>query len=159
MCSSDLFTKHGVFSKAEIHARYEILTESYCKTMAIEALAMIDITKRKIIPACIAYQSDLASLLHKKEKAGGSYDTSLEDFLLGNISALSAKLLENLKTLENVCEEAESEQKIDAKAAFISNKVVAAMAQLRDTADELESLVAEKHWPLPSYTELLYSVV
>ncbi|MCL2026274.1 MAG: glutamine synthetase III [Leptospirales bacterium] len=155
--SEALFAKHGVFSKEEIHSRYEILTESYCKTLGIEALTMIDITKGEIIPACITYQSELSSLLQSK-KAVGSYDTSLEDFLLGQISSLSAGLLEKLKVLENAVEEAQNEQKLEAQAALFGGKTLTAMSQLRQTADALESLVAKKHWRLPSYTELLYSV-
>ena len=160
--SEALFTKHSVFSKAEIHARYDILTESYSKTIAIEALAMIEITMWKMIPACIAYQSDLASLLQQKKACGingTSYNTSLEDYLLGQIADLSAKMLENVKTLEKVVEEAKGEQKVEAQAALFGGKVVTAMSQLRLTVDELEGLVSDKHWPLPSYTELLYSVV
>ena len=156
--SETLFARHGVFTKAEIHSRYEILTESYCKTLGIEAMTMIEITKGKIIPACIAYQSDLAFLLQSK-KSCGSFDTSLEAYLLGQISGLSAELLEYLKTLEKLVVEAKGEQKIEAQSALFGGKVVTAMSHLRITVDELESLIAEKHWPLPSYTELLYSVV
>jgi glutamine synthetase len=156
--SEALFTGHGVFSKAEIHSRYEILSEIYNKTLRIEALAMADITKGSIIPACIAYQNELAKLL-KRKKACGAYDTSLEDHLLGKIAGLSAKLLENLKTLEQVLEQAGAEQKLEAQTALYGGKLLAAMSELRLVADELESLVAKKHWPLPSYAQLLYSVV
>ncbi|MCL2101158.1 MAG: glutamine synthetase III [Fibromonadales bacterium] len=155
--SEALFTKHGVFSKAEVHSRYEILTEIYCKTLCIEALTMIEITKVNIIPSCIAYQSELASLL-KRKKACGSFDTSLEDFLLGQIADLSAGLLGKLKALESAVEKAKNEQSIEAQAALYGGDVLGAMSQLRQTADELESLVAKKHWSLPSYAELLYMV-
>ena len=156
--SEALFPKHGVFSKAEIHSRYEILSEGYCKTIGIEALTMIEITMWKIIPASVAYQNELASLLHQK-KACGSYDTSMEDYLLGEIAKLSAKILQNVKTLKKVTEEAKAEEKVEAQAAQFGGKVIQAMAQLRQTVDELEDLVSDKLWPLPSYAELLYSVV
>ena len=106
--SEDLFTRHNVYSQAEIHARYEILMEGYCKTLNIEALAMIDITKGEIIPACIAYQNELALLLERK-KTCGSYDTSLEDFMLDQIAGLSAKLIQQLRALEDADEKAKSE--------------------------------------------------
>ncbi|MCL2069768.1 MAG: glutamine synthetase III [Treponema sp.] len=156
--SEGLFTKHSVFSREEIHSRFEILMESYCKTLNIEALTMIDMTKGEIIPACISYQNELALLL-KNKKACGAYDCSLEDSLLGKISALSAKLIEQLRTLEAADEKAKAEGKIEAQTALFGGKVIAAMSELRQTVDELESLVAKKHWPLPSYAELLYSVV
>ncbi|MCL2066451.1 MAG: glutamine synthetase III [Treponema sp.] len=156
--SVTMFAAHRVFSKAELQSRYEILTESYCKTLGIEALTMIDITKGEIIPACIDYQNELALLLERKKNCGG-YDTSLESFLLGQIAGLSTKLFENLKTLENAAMEAKNEQKTDAQAALFGSKVLASMSELRLTADELESLVAKKYWPLPSYADLLYSVI
>ena len=153
-----LFTKHGVFSKAEVHSRYEILTENYCKTLCIEALTMIEITKRKLFHACIAYQNELAELLERK-KACSEYNIALESFLLDQTAGLSARLLEKLRTLENTVEEAKNEQSLEAQAALFGGKVFSAMSELRLIADELESLVAEKHWPLPSYAEMLYSVI
>ena len=156
--SVTLFTRHGVFSEPEILSRYEILMENYCKTLSIEALTMIDMVKAGIIPASIAYQSEVASLL-KGKKACGAYDTSLEDFLLGQIAGLSAGLLEKLSSLEKAIEEARNEQKVEAQAKMFSGKVFAAMSELRQKADALESLVAKKYWPLPSYADLLYSVI
>jgi len=78
--SIDLFTKHHVFTEAELHSRYEILMESYCKTLHIEALTMVDMVKGEIFSACIDYQNDLAKLLKQKKAcaaSGGEYDVSL----------------------------------------------------------------------------------
>ncbi|MCL2012804.1 MAG: glutamine synthetase III [Cystobacterineae bacterium] len=156
--SISVFARHCVFSKTEIHSRYEILTECYSKTLCIEALTMLYITKGEIIPASIAYQHELASLLESK-KACGSYDSSLESFLLGQIASVSARLLEKLNALEHAVEEAKREQNMEAQAALLGSKVLGCMSELRLAADELESLIAKKHWPLPSYAELLYSVI
>jgi glutamine synthetase len=153
----DLLTSHGVFTETEIHSRYDILLESYCKTLHIEALTMVDMIKGDIIPACVDYQNDLAKLLEKK-KACGSYDSSLEAHLLDSISKLTASLLKKLTSLENAILESKDERKILEQARFYREKVYAAMSELRVVADELETLVARKHWPIPSYAEMLYSV-
>ncbi|MCL2084738.1 MAG: glutamine synthetase III [Oscillospiraceae bacterium] len=156
--SIELFTAHNVFSEAEIRSRYEILMEGYCKTLHIEALTMVDLVKGEIIPACIAYQNEMASLLEKKKSCGG-YDVSLEEHLLGNISKLSACLLKKLTILEDVILETKDESDVLKHTIFYRDKVFYAMSELRLVVDELETLVAKKYWPLPSYAELLYSVV
>jgi glutamine synthetase len=156
--SVDVFTKHHVFTKQEIHSRYEILMEAYCKTISIEALAMVDIVKGQIIPASIDYQNELAKLL-KQKKAFGEYDSSLETNLLERISKLSGCLLKNLTALENAILKSKEERPILAQASFYRDKVFTAMYELRLIVDELETLVAKKHWPLPTYAELLYSVI
>jgi glutamine synthetase len=157
--SVKLFTKHHVFTEPELHSRYEIFMEAYCKTLHIEGLTMVDMVKGEIIPACIGYQNELIALLERK-KAYGGYDASLEEHFLGRISQLSACLLKKLTALENVLLESSREaQEILAHASYYRDRVCAAAAELRLTVDELETLVAKKHWPLPSYAEMLYSVV
>jgi glutamine synthetase len=156
--SVDLLTKHGVFTEAEIHSRYEIMLEAYCKTLHIEALTMVDMVKGDIIPACIDYQNDLAKLLGRKKSLGG-YDSSVEEQLLGNIAKLSSRLLKNLGVLENVIIETKEEREILAQAGFYRDKIFTAMAELRLVADELETFVAKKYWPFPAYSQMLFSVV
>ena len=154
----EVLTKHHVFTEAEIHSRYEIHLEAYCKTIHIEALTMVDLVKGGIIPACINYQEDLAKLLERKKKCGG-LDTSLEEDLLGRISKLCGSLLTKLHALEKVILEAKEDREILAEAVFYRDRICTAMSELRETVDELEMLVAKKYWPLPSYAELLYSVI
>ncbi|WP_461257810.1 glutamine synthetase III family protein [Treponema sp. R80B11-R83G3] len=156
--SIELFTKHHVFTDVEIHSRYEILMEAYCKTIHIEALAMVDMVKGDIFPASVNYQNDLLKLLQKK-KALGYYDSSLEENLITNISKLSASLLNKLTTLEKALLETKEERNIADQASFYRDKVFAAMVELRIDVDGLETLVAKKYWPFPSYGEILYSVV
>jgi glutamine synthetase len=155
--SVDLFTKHHVFSETELHSRYEILMEAYCKTINIEALTMVDMVKREIIPACVEYQKDLAKLLTEK-KALGYYNSSLEEHLISNISKLSASLLEKLSTLESVLLETK-EGDIAAHARFYREKIFAAMQELRLDVDGLETLVGKKYWPFPTYGQILFSVI
>jgi len=156
----DLFTKHGVLTEGEIHSRYEIHLEAYCKTIHIEALSMLEIVKASIFPACVGYQNDLAELQQRKMALGGTrgYDTSLEAHLLGGISKLSSDLLKKLTALEKAVSESEADMEILAKAGFYRDSVFSAMTDLRVTVDELETIVSRKHWPFPVYGEMFYSV-
>lgn len=155
--SIDLFTKHHVFTETELHSRYEILIEGYCKTLHIEALTMADMVKGGIVPACVDYQNELAALLGQK-KACGEYDTSLEDYLLSGIAKLSGDLLKKLTALEHTLLESKAEREPLAHANFYRDKVFFAMSELRLIVDALETFIARKHWPFPAYAELLYSV-
>jgi len=156
--SIELFTKHHVFTEVEIHSRYEILMEAYCKTIHIEALTMVDMVKGDIFPASVDYQNDLTKLLQKK-KALGYYDSSLEENLIGNISKLSASLLNKLTALEKALLDTKEERNIADQARFYRETVFAAMVELRIDVDGLETLVAKKHWPFPTYGQILYSVI
>jgi len=156
--SIELFTKHHVFAESELHSRYEILMEGYCKTLHIEALTMVDMVKGEIIPACIDYQNELAELMERK-RACGEYDASLEDHLLSSIAKLTSCLLKKLTVLESVLLESKEEQDILTQASFYRDKVFGGMSELRLIVDELETLVAKKHWPLPTYAEMLFSVI
>ena len=156
--SIGLFTKHHVFSETEINSRYEILMKRYCQTLHIEALTMIDMVKGSIFPACIDYQNDLAKLLQSK-KAVGSFNCTLEAYLLEQIGMKAASLHELLINLENILLDSEESTDTLIHARFYSDHVLPAMSNLRLIADELETLVSKKHWPLPSYAELLYSMM
>ena len=156
--SIDVFTKHQVFSEAELHSRYEIFLKDYCKTLHIEALTMVDMVKTSVAPACVGYQNELAKLLAQK-KTCGKYDTSLEGYLLGNISKLSGRLVEKLTTLENTLLKYDEDHEVLSLAVFVRDQILVAMSELRCVVDELETLIAKKHWVLPSYAELLYSVM
>ena len=153
--SMKLFTSHAVFTEVEVQSRYEILMETYNKTINIEALTMIEITNEDIIPAIITYQGELMNLLNLKTSSG--LDSTLEERQLGKITTLSASLAEKLDVLENVMAEPHSDD-IEELALFYRDKVFAAMNELRIVVDQLESYVAKKYWPLPSYGQLLYSV-
>jgi len=97
--------------------------------------------------------------LLEKKKASGYFDSSLEEHLAGNISKLSAGLLKKLSVLESALLESKEERDIASHARFYREKIFAAMLELRLTVDELETLVAKKHWPFPTYGQILYSVI
>ena len=156
--SIDLFTKHHVFTATEIHSRYEIFMESYCKTLHIEALTMVDMMKKEIIPACLSYQKELFGLLQSK-KVCGAYDCSLEEQLLDKISKLAGCMAKKLDVLETALLDSKQDRNVEESARFYRDRVFSSMSELRFTVDELETLVAKKYWPIPTYAEMLYSVV
>jgi glutamine synthetase len=165
--SVELFSKHNVFTETEINSRYEIYMDSYCKTLHIEALTMIDMVKSIIAPACIDHQRELIDLLRQKKAYGGALNTSLEEHFLSNISRLSTSLLYKLNNLENVILESSgfrspdirSGEEILMQANFYYDKIFTVMTELRLVVDELETFVARKHWPIPTYAEILYSII
>ncbi|GBU24129.1 glutamine synthetase [Fibrobacteria bacterium R8-3-H12] len=157
--SIEVFTQHRVLTEQEIHSRFEILMEGYCKVINIEALTIVDMVKGEIIPASLDYQNELANLLNQKKAVGSEYDISLESHLLERISKLSAALLKKLNALENAILESKEERDVVAQASFYRDKVFTSISELRLVVDELETLVARKYWPFPTYAELLYSVI
>jgi len=152
-----LFTKHHVLTEAEIHSRYEILLESYCKTIHIEALTMIDMVKKEIMPSSVKYQNDLARLLERKKACGG-LSTAMEQHLLSKLSELSEALLGKLEKLENSMLEAKAKDGHLAAAEFYRGTIFKEMSELRLVADGLETAVGKDYWSLPTYAEILYSV-
>jgi glutamine synthetase len=152
----DLFSKHQVFSESEINSRYEILLENYQKTLHIEALTLIDMVKKEIIPACISYQGELIKLFDKKTSYG--FDVTLEQFLMKSISELSASLNKKLEETEVAILKAKAIKDNLEMAKFYKNIVLESMNRLRMIIDELEQIIAKKYWNLPTYADLLYSV-
>ncbi|MCL2203745.1 MAG: glutamine synthetase III [Defluviitaleaceae bacterium] len=153
-----LFVRHGVFDETEIHSRHHIRMECYCKTITIEAMTMRDMIKGGIIPGCVDYQNELAKLL-KRKKECGAFESVLEERLLAAISKNCTHLINKLDTLEALMEDAGKCDDTEAHALFCREHIRTAMEELRAVADALETSVAKKHWPFPSYSDLLYSVL
>ena len=152
-----LFERHGVMTETESRSRHEIFVEGYCKTLHIEALTMVDMIKKSVIPASIAYQSELSALLCRKKSFGDFIDT-MEEQLITKLSALSTCLMKKLGALEDAILDAKAESGSETAAHFYRERIFGGMSELRVVVDELETLIAKKHWPLPTYAELLYSV-
>jgi glutamine synthetase len=153
-----IFEKHNVLSRVEIVSRTEILLENYVKTINIEALTMIDLAHRRIVPAVIAYTDKILGALARKQNAGLSLDASLETKLAERLSGLSATLQKDLENLENVIIRAADCEETSDCAKYYGTEVFYSMQALRGAADELETIVGSDDWPLPSYAEILYSV-
>lgn len=153
----ELFVSHGVFSQTEIHSRYEILLEGYVKTLNIEALTMIDMTKKEIIPGVLAYQQELASLMNAK-KGMSKCETLLEESILVKLSKLGANLYQKLYALEEALINVKSDSDFLIQARYYREVVFLCMSELRLCVDELELNTPKKHWALPTYAEMLNSV-
>lgn len=152
-----VFTENKVFSEAEIKSRYEILLENYCKTINIEALAMIDLVNKYVLPDVLAYESELADLIAKK-KSVSTISVKAEEKLLSDVSKLADEVSEKLAALESITVEVKAIDDAHAQATAYHDKVLSTMTQLRACVDELELIVSKKHWSLPTYGEMLYSV-
>ena len=154
----NLFTKHNVFTPNEIHSRYEILLENYCKTIHIEALTMIDMVKKSVIPSSIRYQKDIAETAAAKITVSKALPIDLETNLLENISRLSIQISENLELLEkHIINVREITDALET-AQYYREKIFLSMVNLRCKVDELETIVGSKYWEFPTYSEILYSV-
>ncbi|MFA5450174.1 MAG: glutamine synthetase III [Clostridia bacterium] len=154
----DMYARQGVFTETELRSRYEIMLESYCKTIHIEALTMIKMAKKEIFPSVLSYQKELAQTAAAKRQLGARISTEAEEILLMKMSNLTTQFYKNLEALEASLEGAKDACEHLQCARYYRNNVFAKMAQLRESADELESLTAKKHWAYPTYFDLLYSV-
>lgn len=153
----ELLKKHGVLSETETRARYEIELENYYKQIHIEALTMLDMIKKQILPATVSYQKDLAETAAQKKSIGVA--AGFEEPLLQKISGFSDKLYAEAEKLQKDVERAPKADDMLKIAKYYRNTVFEQMEKTRKPADEIESLVGSKYWPYPTYGDLLFSVV
>ena len=153
-----LFTRHGVFTEAEVRSRYAILLENYSKIGHIEALTMIDMVNQEIIPAVVTYQSQLAQLAANKKLAQSEASIALEDGLLKKLSRLSECLVKRTQSLSDCLMEIKPIQDPYQLASAYRERIYPAMTELRCVADNLELICGRDHWPLPSYGDMLFSI-
>ena len=154
----ELFTKHHVFSESELYSRYEILLENYCKTIYIEALTMIDMVKKYIIPSVLSYQGKIAEIANGKKQLNSNIQCELEEKLLYNLSRLGNYLYSKLDTLETSILNSKNYSDYLESAKYYRESVFINMQHLRGVVDELETLVGKDYWKLPTYSDLLFSV-
>ncbi|WP_240984801.1 glutamine synthetase III family protein [Acididesulfobacillus acetoxydans] len=150
-----LYEKHGVFSRVELHSRYEILLEQYAKNVNIEAQTMIHMVKRQILPAGMKYAAELAQGIGAI-KAVSQASVSVQEGKLREVSAALASVQQKLSELEKACEEAKSVADTYAQGVFYRDVVFKAMGSLRADTDRLEMQVDAELWPLPTYAEMLF---
>lgn len=151
-----LFEKFGIFTEAELHSRAEILYEIYAKTINIEALTMLDMANKQIIPAVIKFAKSLADTTVTVKMAGG--DASVSKALLKDVTAKLTAMKKAAERLQKVEDAGAQMARGKEQAFYYRNKVVTAMNELRLPADELEKLVDKEFWPFPTYSDLLFEV-
>ena len=146
----ELFEEFGIFSEAEVRARYEVSLENYTKALHIEALTMLDMAKKQIVPAVAAYMGDLADTACSKKALSSALSTRAEETLLAKLSAGADMLVAAVDGASR----GDSLQ----EAACYKDRVLPKMAELRAVADALELATGKDYWPFPTYADLLFGV-
>ncbi|MCH5304319.1 MAG: glutamine synthetase type III, partial [Ruminococcus sp.] len=154
-----LFTESGVFTKEELYARYEVELENYAKLINIEALTMLDMAKKDIIPAVTDYVKQLTDTALAKQALSEDIPISLEKKLITDLSQKLVCFADKVSELENdLIKAGELIDDMQAYADFYCNTVFADMQALRAIGDDMETETASDYWPYPSYGEMLFGV-
>ena len=154
----ELFTCHKVFSETELNSRFEILLENYCKVLNIEALTMLDMVKKDVLPAVTAYTGELADAAMAKKAFISSLECPYEKETVEKLSELTALAYANTKLLEKAVADAKAVVGVYDTAVYYKDNVIKAMNDLRVVVDELETITSTEYWPYPSYGDLLFGV-
>ncbi len=154
----DLFVSHNICSEQELRARYEIDLETYCKQINIEALTMADMAKKNITPAVSLYVRELADTALAKKALSDDIPVSVELDAIKSLSAKQEKFVALTAQLEEATAQAAAITDNQEKAFAYRNKVFAAMEELREVGDSMETETSADYWPYPDYTDLLFGV-
>ena len=147
-----LFKKYEVLSNRELESRYDIYLEQYCKQVNVEAKLTLEIGHTMIFPAAIRYQGQLAATCVSLKTMGYDFDTDTLD----KVTALVKGLQDSMAALQEKLHGTHSAKGLEAEARYYGEKVIPAMAEVRKYADQLEAVVADDLWPLPTYQEMLF---
>ena len=151
-----LFEKHNIFTSSEIYSRQEIEYDNYCKIKHIEALIMVEMAKKEIIPAVSSEISELAKSADVIKSVGGNNSVEIES--VKKMSALNVMLYKKVEMLEKAMVKCDKVSDNAEKAILYRDVVNPAMADVRKVSDELETICPENAWPIPTYAELLFNV-
>lgn len=154
----NLFIAHKVYSLEELKARYEIMSENYCKVINIEALTMLDMVNKDILPAVSGYTRVLADTALAKKSLCSEISCDYETEIVKELSALSNAVFAKKKELEKYMVDALDCSDNTELAKFSKDKILSCMTELRILVDELETKTDFKFWPYPSYGDILFSV-
>lgn len=154
----DMLISHGVLTEAEIHSRYEITLENYCKTVNIEGLTMVDMAKREIVPAIDRYIKKLADTVVAKKTAVPTLTCAHEISLITNLSGLVEEADKAITNLDTALIKLKTIGEVTEAANYIRDHIIGKMAELRVVCDEAETLTPKALWPFPTYEDLLFGV-
>ena len=157
--SIDLFTRHGIFTREEIHSRFEILLENYTKSVHIEALTMQEMVRKDLTEGLIAYEKDLTKeMIQKKEVLPGA-ECVMESGILKVLDEASGEMSKALLKLKEDTDKAETiTDDILKQAEFYKDTVLKDMDELRGYADKAEAMIPDKYLSYPTYGEMLFSL-
>ena len=151
-----MLTSHRIYSETELHSRYEISMENYVRTVRIEALTMVDMARKEILPAVVRYCGDLASVLNAKKAAAPELGFAYESRQVKRLSVLIDSIDEATEALEKSVLALEGDN--TRQAFHIRDEVLCKMSELRALCDETETITAADYWPFPTYGDLLFGV-
>ena len=153
-----LMEEFGVLTKVEMESRYEVEMEHYSKIINIEALTMLEMARKQLLPAVNAYMSEVANTAASKLAVSESISVRSETKTLGRLSADADAMSDAIDTLQDAVDAAKALPSESEKAVAFHDNVLPAMDTLRAAADDAETLCGEDYWPLPSYSKMLYYV-
>ena len=153
-----LMEDFGVLTKVEMHSRYEVEMEHYSKIINIEALTMLEMARKQLLPAVNSYMSELANTAASKLAVSESISVRSETKTLGRLSADADAMSDAIDTLQDAVDAAKALPSESEKAVAFHDNVLPAMDALRAAADDAETICGEDYWPLPSYSKMLYYV-
>ncbi len=153
-----LMEEFGVLTKVEMESRYEVEMEHYAKVINIEALTMLEMARKQLLPAVNAYMSEVANTAASKLAVSESISVRSETKTLGRLSADADAMSDAIDTLQDAVDAAKALPSESEKAVAFHDNVLPAMDALRAAADDAETVCGEDYWPLPSYSKMLYYV-
>ena len=153
-----LMEDFGVLTKVEMESRYEVEMEHYSKIINIEALTMLEMARKQLLPAVNAYMSEVANTAASKLAVSESISVRSETKTLSRLSADADAMSDAIDTLQDAVDAAKALPSESEKAVAFHDNVLPAMDTLRAAADDAETLCGEDYWPLPSYSKMLYYV-
>ena len=153
-----LMEEFGVLTKVEMYSRYEVELEHYSKIINIEALTMLEMARKQLLPAVNAYMSEVANTAASKLAVSESISVRSETKTMGRLSADADAMSDAIDTLQDAVDAAKALPSESEKAVAFHDNVLPAMDTLRAAADDAETLCGEDYWPLPSYSKMLYYV-
>ena len=153
----ETFTRYGIFTRAELESRYEIMLENYSKTVNIEALTMLDMVKKDVMPAASVYTTKLAESIITKRSACPGCECRLEEGLLKKLSYHTDRMYDGVMKLESV-ESANDMGDSLLNARYYHDTVLKTMESLRADVDEIEMNMSALDWPYSSYGQLLFDI-
>ena len=153
-----LMEDFGVLTKVEMESRYEVEMEHYSKIINIEALTMLEMARKQLLPAVNAYMSEVANTAASKLAVSESISVRSETKTLGRLSADADAMSDAIDTLQDAVDAAKALPSESEKAVAFHDNVLPAMDALRAAADDAETVCGEDYWPLPSYSKMLYYV-
>jgi glutamine synthetase len=154
--SVKVYEKHSVLSKEELHSRYEIYLENYTKTVNIEALTMLEIAKRQILPASLTFAGQVASTIASMKTASVKSKAAVK--LLSELTTTIDSFSKNTEGLESALEKLKQGDNALKQAQYYRDVVFVAMGKLRIVGDILETLVDAEIWGIPTYSDLLFKI-